>query len=99
MMQDVGMERFQEALRSGRKIEAIKIYREIHGVGLKQAKEAVERLAADGEVGMSSGHRSGESRRRGAGPSCSWVSGWRCCSRGSSWRRLLEPGLRVRSRG
>lgn len=29
---------------AGRKIEAIKIYRNLHGVGLKEAKEAVERL-------------------------------------------------------
>ncbi|MEM7435776.1 MAG: ribosomal protein L7/L12 [Myxococcota bacterium] len=28
----------------GHKIAAIKVYREIHGVGLKEAKEAVERL-------------------------------------------------------
>jgi ribosomal protein L7/L12 len=32
-------------LAAGRKIDAIKIYREIHGVGLKEAKEAVERMA------------------------------------------------------
>jgi ribosomal protein L7/L12 len=29
-----------------RKIEAIKLYRQLHGVGLKNAKEAVERIAA-----------------------------------------------------
>jgi hypothetical protein len=29
----------------GRKIEAIKLYREIHGVDLKSAKEAVDELA------------------------------------------------------
>ena len=34
-------------LDEGRKIEAIKLYRRLHGVGLKEAKEAVERLAAD----------------------------------------------------
>jgi ribosomal protein L7/L12 len=33
----------QEALRRGNKIEAIKIYRELTGVGLAEAKEAVER--------------------------------------------------------
>lgn len=32
-------------LRAGRKIEAIKIYREANGVGLKEAKDAVEALA------------------------------------------------------
>lgn len=31
---------------SGRRIDAIKLYREIHGVGLKEAKEAVDKLAA-----------------------------------------------------
>ena len=33
----------QEALRRGNKIEAIKIYRELTGVGLAEAKEAIER--------------------------------------------------------
>lgn len=33
-------------LRDGRKIEAIKVYREAAGVGLKEAKDAVEGLAA-----------------------------------------------------
>jgi ribosomal protein L7/L12 len=32
-------------LLRGRKIEAIKAYRELHRIGLKEAKEAVERLA------------------------------------------------------
>ena len=34
----------QEALRRGNKIEAIKIYRELTGVGLAEAKQAIERL-------------------------------------------------------
>jgi hypothetical protein len=34
-------------LSLGRKIDAIRLYREIHGVGLKSAKEAVERLAQE----------------------------------------------------
>jgi ribosomal protein L7/L12 len=34
-------------LGAGRKIEAIKLYRERTGVGLKQAKDAVERLGAE----------------------------------------------------
>lgn len=34
----------ENAGRSGRKIEAIKLYRERHNVGLKEAKEAVERI-------------------------------------------------------
>lgn len=33
----------QEALRRGNKIEAIKIYREITGVGLAEAKGAIDR--------------------------------------------------------
>lgn len=33
-------------LMSGHKIDAIKVYRRLHGVGLKEAKEAVEHLAA-----------------------------------------------------
>lgn len=31
-------------LRDGKKIQAIKVYREITGVGLKEAKDAVERI-------------------------------------------------------
>jgi len=34
------------ALRAGRKIEAIKRYRELYGVGLKEAKDAVEDMQA-----------------------------------------------------
>ena len=33
----------QEALRGGNKIEAIKIYRELTGVGLAEAKQAIDR--------------------------------------------------------
>jgi len=33
----------QAALRSGNKIEAIKIYRELTGVGLAEAKDAIEK--------------------------------------------------------
>jgi ribosomal protein L7/L12 len=36
-----------ELVRSGNKIEAIKLYRERMGVGLKQARDAVERLGAE----------------------------------------------------
>ncbi len=42
-----------ELVRSGRKIEAVKLYRERHGVGLKEAKDAVEALA--GEAGIPPG--------------------------------------------
>lgn len=31
-----------EAIRAGRKIEAIKLYRQAHGLGLKEAKDAVD---------------------------------------------------------
>jgi len=34
----------EAALASGRKIDAIKLYREHHGVGLREAKDAVENL-------------------------------------------------------
>ncbi len=34
-----------ELMREGKKIEAIKLYRESHGAGLKEAKDAVEALA------------------------------------------------------
>jgi len=33
----------QDALRKGNKIEAIKIYREMTGVGLAEAKQAIDR--------------------------------------------------------
>jgi ribosomal protein L7/L12 len=36
----------QEALRRGNKIEAIRIYRELTGVGLAEAKQAVENLGS-----------------------------------------------------
>ncbi|HEV2640305.1 MAG TPA: ribosomal protein L7/L12 [Actinocrinis sp.] len=41
---------FAEALRRGRQIEAIKIYREVTGVGLKEAKDAVEMIVRNGGV-------------------------------------------------
>jgi hypothetical protein len=34
----------RQLLRDGRKIEAIRVYRRVYGVGLKEAKDAVERL-------------------------------------------------------
>jgi hypothetical protein len=40
----------RQALAAGRKIEAIKLYRCLYGVGLKEAKEAVERLQAGGSL-------------------------------------------------
>jgi hypothetical protein len=38
------MASIQDALRRGQKIEAIKLYREHSGLGLKEAKDAVEAL-------------------------------------------------------
>jgi ribosomal protein L7/L12 len=43
-----GLERVREQLRQGRQIRAIKIYRELTGAGLKEAKEAVDRLDGQG---------------------------------------------------
>lgn len=41
-----GPEDIASLARSGKKIAAIKAYRQMHGVGLREAKEAVERIAA-----------------------------------------------------
>jgi ribosomal protein L7/L12 len=40
----------RQLLGAGRKIEAIKVYRQLTGVGLRKAKETVERLAAAGQL-------------------------------------------------
>lgn len=40
-----GFEQVEELLRQGRKIQAIKVYRERTGAGLAEAKDAVERLS------------------------------------------------------
>jgi hypothetical protein len=37
----------KETILAGNKIEAIKLYREQHGVGLAEAKEAVEKLEVE----------------------------------------------------
>jgi hypothetical protein len=42
LISDETMQRIQEALFAGRKIEAIKIYRECACVGLKEAKDFVD---------------------------------------------------------
>ncbi|MET7765277.1 ribosomal protein L7/L12 [Streptomyces sp. NPDC005393] len=41
-----GLERVTALLREGKKIEAIKVYRQLTDAGLKEAKETVERLDA-----------------------------------------------------
>lgn len=40
------MAEVHEHLRAGKKIQAVKVYREITGVGLKEAKDAVDRMEA-----------------------------------------------------
>lgn len=40
-------ERIAELIQQGRKIEAIKLLRETTGIGLKEAKEAVEQLSGE----------------------------------------------------
>jgi ribosomal protein L7/L12 len=37
----------QALVMAGRKIDAIKVYRRLHGVDLKAAKEAIDRAAAE----------------------------------------------------
>ena len=44
--QEAGDAKVVEMLKKGNKIEAIKIYRELHNVGLAEAKQAVESLEA-----------------------------------------------------
>jgi hypothetical protein len=46
-----------EYIRSGNKIQAIKVYREIFGVGLKEAKDAVEAMATGQPVVMAEPQR------------------------------------------
>lgn len=43
-MEELG--RIQAVALSGRKIEAVKLYRQASGCGLKEAKEAVEQIVA-----------------------------------------------------
>lgn len=37
-----------DSIKSGKKVTAIKYYRQIHGVGLKEAKDAVDSIEASG---------------------------------------------------
>ncbi|MGW1500548.1 ribosomal protein L7/L12 [Streptomyces mirabilis] len=41
---DPELEQVVALVRDGRKIQAIKVYREVTGAGLKEAKDAVDRL-------------------------------------------------------
>ena len=43
----------ERLLMMGRKIDAIKVYRAVHGVGLKEAKQAVDELVRRLDVGRS----------------------------------------------
>jgi ribosomal protein L7/L12 len=38
------MAQIEAELRAGRKINAIKLYREAHNVGLKEAKDAIDEM-------------------------------------------------------
>jgi ribosomal protein L7/L12 len=49
-MQRLDMDEVMRWLRAGRKIEAIKVYREMTGVGLREAKEAVDALERGEQV-------------------------------------------------
>jgi len=53
--------RIEEALRQGRKIDAIKLYRECTGAGLAEAKAAVEIMQAKLQPGPSTLLKPGES--------------------------------------
>ena len=44
---DDQLNRLSDALFQGRKIEAIKVYREATSLGLKESKDAVEEIEAD----------------------------------------------------
>ncbi len=44
---DAQLNAIADALRSGQKIEAIKLHREATGLGLKEAKDAIEAIEAD----------------------------------------------------
>jgi hypothetical protein len=43
----IGLDEVWSWLQQGKKIQAIKVYRELTGVGLKEAKDAVERMAGE----------------------------------------------------
>lgn len=50
MAQQLGPD-FDQALLAGKKIQAIKIYRQVTGAGLADAKNEVERIARDRGLG------------------------------------------------
>ena len=59
------MARIEQELRAGRKIEAIKLYREFTGQGLKEAKEAVEAIERGQKPAFSANHPSSASQPAG----------------------------------
>ena len=78
-----------QLLRAGQKIEAIKLYREIFGVGLKEAKDAVEAMEAG--LGADLTQLAASRPRPGAAsqPAVSRpesVSSWRSASSALCWR-------------
>ena len=42
---DLSDAQIYDLARNGKKLQAVKYYRQLHGVGLKEAKEAVEQIA------------------------------------------------------
>ncbi len=57
-MQTLSQAQLQEIegqIRAGRKIEAIKLFREYTGTDLKEAKDAVERIEAEGSAWLATG--------------------------------------------
>jgi ribosomal protein L7/L12 len=50
-LSDADLERVRATVTNGNKIEAIKLYRELTGVGLAEAKSAVEAIEARRQVG------------------------------------------------
>lgn len=46
-IKDITDEDILEQVKQGNKIEAIKLYRELHKVGLKEAKDAIDAIARE----------------------------------------------------
>lgn len=67
------IESIKQAIFAGQKIEAIKLYREATGLGLKESKEAVEKL--ESELRATQGERFA---KRGTSAGCFpvVVAGW-----------------------
>jgi ribosomal protein L7/L12 len=94
LVEDGGVE---ELLRSGRKIEAIKRYRQQTGVGLKEAKEAVERMEAGNVsskpvVGMNDGYSVGSDELRNSYSGDSYYSS---LSFNDELRELVRKGKKI----